>query len=73
MRIFKQETGQTFVGYLSDYRLSEAESLLRRTNESVTTVARGCGFDNLSYFTRRFRAKYGMPPSAYRKHWMERT
>lgn len=67
MRVFKQVTGQTFVGYLNDYRLSAASYFLRRTDDSVSHIARSCGFDNPSYFNRRFKARYGVTPGAYRK------
>lgn len=67
MRVFKQVTGQTFVGYLNDYRLSAASYFLRKTDDSVGRIARSCGFDNPPYFIRRFKARYGVTPSAYRK------
>ncbi|RVU96882.1 AraC family transcriptional regulator [Coriobacteriales bacterium OH1046] len=67
MRIFKQVTGQTFVGYLNDYRLSAASYFLRKTDDAISRIARSCGFDNPSYFIRRFKARYGVTPSAYRK------
>ena len=67
MRVFKEETGQTFVGYLNDYRLTAATYFLRETGESIGNIAVSCGFDNGSYFIRRFRARYGKTPSEYRK------
>jgi len=67
MRVFKEETGQTFVGYLNDYRLTAATYFLRETGESIGNIAVSCGFDNESYFIRRFRARYGKTPSEYRK------
>ena len=67
MRVFKEETGQTFVGYLNDYRLTAATYFLRETDESIGNIAVSCGFDNGSYFIRRFRARYGKTPSEYRK------
>ena len=67
MRVFKEETGPTFVGYLNDYRLTAATYFLRETGESIGNIAVSCGFDNESYFIRRFRARYGKTPSEYRK------
>ena len=34
---------------------------------SVTAVAQSCGFDNLSYFNRLFKQKYGCTPGEYRR------
>lgn len=67
MKYFKQYTGQPFVSYLNDYRLSRAGGLLRTTGDTVTEIAGRCGFDNLSYFNRLFRRKFGMTPGEYRR------
>lgn len=67
MKYFKQYTGQPFVSYLNDYRLSRAGGFLRTTGDTVTEIAVRCGFDNLSYFNRLFRRKYGMTPKEYRE------
>ena len=40
--------------------------LLRERPESIGAIASLCGFDNFSYFIRRFRRKYGMSPREYR-------
>ena len=66
MRVFKKETGFTFVDYLSDYRLRYAAYLLRESTESVSEIASMCGFESASYFTRCFRRKYGMSPRDFR-------
>lgn len=67
MRFFKEYAGQTFVEYLLDYRLTAAARLLSETNEPVSAIAPECGFENLSYFCRCFRKKYGIQPSGMRK------
>ncbi len=68
MRIFRQVTGRTFVNYLTDYRLSAAVYYLKETDEDIGAVAANCGFENISYFIRRFRRKYGTSPGRYRKN-----
>ena len=66
MRVFRKETGVTFGEYLADYRLRYASYLLREQPDSIGAIASMCGFDNFSYFIRRFRRKYGMSPREYR-------
>lgn len=66
MRWFKKMTGQSFTAYLIDHRLSIAAETLRQTDATVLAVAGQCGFDNLSYFNRAFKRRYGMTPRAYR-------
>ncbi|MBR1821359.1 MAG: helix-turn-helix transcriptional regulator [Clostridia bacterium] len=68
MRIFRQVTGRTFVEYLTDYRLSAAVYYLKETDDDIGTVAANCGFDNISYFIRRFHRKYGTSPGRYRRN-----
>ena len=67
MRVFRRVTGRTFVDYLTDYRLSAAIYYLKETDEDIGAVAASCGFDNVSYFIRRFGKKYGVPPGRYRR------
>ena len=40
---------------------------LQATEETVLTIASRCGFENLSYFNRAFKAHFGMTPREYRK------
>ena len=67
MRWFRQMTGQSFVAFLNEYRLNTAAEALRTTDETVLTIASRCGFENLSYFNRAFKAHFGMTPRDYRK------
>ena len=39
----------------------------KRQDETVLTIASRCGFENLSYFNRAFKAHFGMTPREYRK------
>ncbi|MBQ1792459.1 MAG: helix-turn-helix transcriptional regulator, partial [Oscillospiraceae bacterium] len=61
------EAGQTFVDFLTDYRLSAAVYYLKETRDEIGVVAENCGFVNLSYFIRSFHRKYGASPGRYRK------
>lgn len=69
MKFFKSHMGMGFIEYLNDYRLTMAERLLRTTSGSVTEIAEQSGFDNLSYFNRLFKRKYGQAPGALRKEY----
>ena len=67
MKFFRQHMGCSFVDYLNDYRLAMAAGFLASTGDTVTEIAQRCGFDNISYFNRMFKRKYGQAPAAYRK------
>ena len=67
MKIFKNCTGTSYITYLYDYRLIIAARILKTTTQPVNIVASYCGFDNISYFNRKFKEKYGVSPREFRK------
>ena len=67
MRWFRQMTGQTFIVFLREYRLNAAAEALHTTEDTVLSIAERCGFENLSYFNREFKAHFGMTPREYRR------
>ncbi|MDY3919995.1 MAG: AraC family transcriptional regulator [Candidatus Limivivens sp.] len=65
-RFFHQNFGKTFTEYLNDYRILQACELLSGTDDTVLSIALSCGFENVSYFIRRFKAAMGCTPGEYR-------
>ncbi len=72
-RFFKTHTGMTFQDFVSDVRISRACELLVDKTQSVTEIAYGSGFGDVSTFNRAFRKFRGMTPSAYRKTMADTT
>ena len=66
MKFFKEHMKTSFIHYLNDYRLTMAHRMLPASQESILTIAEQCGFDNLSYFNRLFKRKYGVTPKQLR-------
>ena len=52
--------------YLTDFRIQKARHLLRETSLSVATIAYSVGFENNLYFSKAFKSRVHMSPSAYR-------
>lgn len=67
MRYFKDTMGTSFIDYLKEYRLKMAARLLHGSESSILTISDEVGFENLSYFNRSFKQKYGVTPSQFRK------
>lgn len=67
MRYFKETMGTSFIDYLNEYRLTIAARLLQGSESSILSVAEDVGFDNLSYFNRAFKKRYGVTPGQFRK------
>lgn len=57
----------SFVQYLNRYRIEQACVLLETTDLSVMEVGFEVGFENFSYFIRKFKEIQGCTPSVYRK------
>ncbi|MBC8164709.1 MAG: helix-turn-helix transcriptional regulator [Bryobacteraceae bacterium] len=68
MKVFKKATGSTFVHYLTQLRLTEAVRLLRETHLSIAEIAARVGFNDQSYFDRKFKEHFHATPVASRRH-----
>ncbi|MDQ0300521.1 two-component system response regulator YesN [Salibacterium salarium] len=66
-RLFKQETGETFVEYTTNKKMEQAAHDLLHTNHTVDDIALSIGYDNTSYFTKLFKKFSGCSPKQYRK------
>lgn len=66
-QLLKKQTGMAFVEWLTVRRMERAQHLLSHTSDRIFEVANAVGFTDEAYFTRRFRQRFGQPPSEYRK------
>lgn len=67
-RSLKNYYGVTPSEFIADLRLEYAVNLLLTSNLSVTDICFESGFENLSWFYKQFRQKYGETPADYRKN-----
>ncbi|MFC4321579.1 AraC family transcriptional regulator [Litchfieldia salsa] len=67
-KYIKKSTGYTFKELLQEKRLGKAKELLESTNLPITSIIEQVGYDNISYFYRIFKNKYGQTPKQYREH-----
>lgn len=65
-RLCRAQTGLSPQAAIEAHQMREASRLLAYTRMSAQSVAHALGFDDPSYFSRRFRAFAGMSPRAYR-------
>lgn len=66
-RRFKKETGISIVDYINSVRIQKAISLFLNSKNSVSAVAKKCGFTSTQNFNRVFKQITGCPPSHYKK------
>lgn len=65
-RLFKKETGHSFVSYLTLLRLLRSIWLLRQTNQTIEQIAMDLGFNTPNYFSATFKKEIELSPSQYR-------
>ena len=63
---FKQYFGHSFVSYLTDYRMQQAEELMRTSSLSIKEIGKAVGYPDPNYFTKVFRRVRGVSPSGFR-------
>ena len=68
---FKEMTQKSPISYLNSYRVERAAGKLLSTDMSVTDIAYGCGFNDLSYFIKTFKDTKGITPNKFRKIYSE--
>lgn len=64
--VFSQQTGQTFIKYLTDYRMNKAKELLRGTGKRSSEISLEVGYKDPHYFSYLFKKTQGMTPTQYR-------
>jgi AraC-like DNA-binding protein len=60
------EAGASFTTRLNELRMRKAADLLARKEGRISDIAFDCGFNDLSYFNRCFRRRFGLTPTAAR-------
>lgn len=65
--VFKKDTGVSFVTYLTQIRMNEAQRLLDTTDEKSYIIAGMVGYEEPNYFSYVFKKHFGVSPSKYRQ------
>ncbi len=68
-RIFKDETGHTFLEALTEYRMNRAQTMLRDARAKINEVAEALGYHDPAYFSRVFRRHLGVSPREFRRRY----
>ena len=66
----KKETGKTTTEHLQLYLIDEAKNSLLTPTKSISEIAYELGFEYPQYFSRLFKKKEGLSPSAYREKFL---
>ena len=65
-RIFRQETGENLIFYVTKKRIEKAKEYIKNTDMNLMEAAFMVGYDDYTYFSRVFKKNTGMSPREYR-------
>lgn len=71
-RYFKSKTQKTYIQFLNEVRIANACKLLMDDDMTIAESARQSGYNNLTYFNRKFKHIMDLTPSSYVKVIHER-
>lgn len=64
--MFKKETGQAYIAYLTEVRLNKAVELLKETDDKTYIIAAKVGYQEQNYFSYVFKKHFGISPTKFR-------
>ena len=65
--VFSQQTGNTLIKYLTDYRMNKAKELLKLTNKKSSEISIMVGYKDPHYFSYLFKKTQGVTPTQFRE------
>ncbi len=66
-KIFKEETGENFIEYLTGIRMHKAKELLDTTEYSIKEICSMVGYSDPNYFSRSFKKNVGVTPTEFKE------
>ena len=65
-RCLREETGYSFIQYVSMLRIARAKELLVNTDDKIKDIVAQVGYQDMASFTRKFKEYEGVTPMEYR-------
>ncbi|HBN06483.1 MAG TPA: hypothetical protein DD434_11955 [Bacteroidales bacterium] len=65
-RVFKDITSTTMLNYITEIRMKKAKELLQQRNFTVSEISSMVGFNNATYFAKKFKQHFGVTPYQFK-------
>ncbi len=65
-QIFAKEIGCSFSDYINKVKNEKAKEMLLNTNMKINDIAKSIGFEDTSYFYKKFKGYFGISPHEMR-------
>ena len=72
-KLFKDETGENFIDYLTSMRIRIAKNLLEGDEMSVKEICFSIGYSDPNYFSRTFKKIVGVTPTEYKDSFLNQS
>lgn len=66
-KLFKEETGENFIEFLTGIRMEKARDLLVNTDKSMKEICSEIGYSDPNYFSRTFKKNMGVTPTEFKE------
>ncbi len=66
-KIFKEATGENFIEYVTNIRITKAKELLKNSEYSIKEICAEVGYSDPNYFSRTFKKNVGVTPTEYKE------
>jgi two-component system response regulator YesN len=66
-KLFKEETGENFIEYLTSVRIGRAKQLIAGSDMSMKEICTEVGYSDPNYFSRIFKKNVGVTPTEYKE------
>lgn len=66
-KLFKEETGENFIEYVTAVRMEKAKELLEDGQKSMKEICLEVGYADPNYFSRSFKKNLGVTPTEYKE------
>ncbi len=67
-KLFKEETGENFIEYLTSIRINKAKELITGSDMSMKEICTEVGYSDPNYFSRIFKKNVGVTPTEYKEN-----
>lgn len=67
-KLYKKETGESYIEFITNVRMEEAKRLIRESNAKIADIGCAVGYQNAQYFCTLFKKMTGVSPAEYREN-----
>lgn len=71
-KLFKAKTGTSINEYITYVKMNKAVRMLKVMHNQIADIAYGLGYDDVAYFTKKFKDYFKITPTAYRNRLMDK-